>query len=326
MRFFVTGISGFVGTHLTAALIDRGDSVFGLAREAGSLDELHRRYGDCFPPSAVALCDLRDRERLRAELRRAEPDGVFHLAGVAFVPQSFDSPELAYEVNFLGATELLGAVRAVAPKARVVLVTSGEIYGWIDAARDLPLVESQPLRPLSPYSVAKAAADLAGFQFFHAYGLDVVRARPFNHTGPGQAADFVCSDFARALAAAECGAGPTRLRVGNLDVERDFSDVRDVVRGYLALFEKGVAGEAYNLASGVATRVRTILEELRGLCRVPVEVATDPRKLRPRELPRIVASIDKIRQATGWRPEIPLGRTLADLLDDWRGRLQESGR
>ncbi len=326
MRFFVTGISGFVGTHLTAALLERGDTVFGLAREAGSLGALHRRFGDRFPESAVALCDLRDRERLRAELVRASPDGVFHLAGVAFVPKSFAAPNLAYEVNFLGTTELLGAVLAVAPRARVVLVTSGEIYGWIDPARDLPLVESQPLRPLSPYSVAKAAADLAGFQFFHAHGLDVVRARPFNHTGPGQSADFVCSDFARALAAAECGAGPARLRVGNLDVERDFSDVRDVVRGYLALFEKGTAGEAYNLGSGVATRVGTILEELRGFCRVTVDVEPDARKLRAGELPRIVASIDKIREATGWRPEMPLRRTLADLLDDWRARLREPGR
>lgn len=323
MRFFVTGISGFVGAHLTVALLERGHTVFGLARETGALGELHRRYGDRFPASAVALCDLRDRERLCAELRRAAPDGVFHLAGLAFVPKSFDAPDLVYEVNFLGATALLGAVLAVAPAARVVLVTSGEIYGWIDPARDLPLVETQPLRPLSPYAVAKAAADLAGYQFFRAHGLDVIRARPFNHTGPGQAADFVCSDFARGLAAAECGAGPARLRVGNLDVERDFSDVRDVVRGYLALFEKGVAGEAYHLASGAATRVRTLLEELRGLCRVPVEVETDPRKLRPGELPRVVASIDKIRQTTGWQPQIPLRRTLADLLDDWRARLRE---
>jgi GDP-4-dehydro-6-deoxy-D-mannose reductase len=321
MRFFVTGISGFAGVSLAAHLIDRGHLVFGAARETQALPQLHERYGERFPSTAVEICDIRDGARLRAALSRAQPDGVFHLAGVAFVPRTIDRPELAYEVNFLGSVELLAAVRDVAPRARVVLVTSGEVYGWVDGARELPIVESQPLRPLSPYSVAKAAADLAGFQFFRSQGLDVVRARPFNHTGPGQSPDFVCSEFARALAAAEIGAGPARLGVGNLDVERDFGDVRDVVRGYVALFEKATSGEAYNLGSGKSTSVRSILERLRGLCRVPIEVETDPKKVRSREIPRIVASNAKIESATGWRPQIALEQTLADLLDFWRREL-----
>ena len=321
MRFFITGISGFAGSHLARFLLDRGHVVTGAAREPGSLAALHRRYGERFPPSAVGLFDIRDGAALRAALSRAEPDGVYHLAALSFVPRTFERPELAYEVNFLGSIELLAAVRDVAPRARVVLVTSGEVYGWIDSARDLPLAESQPLRPLSPYSVAKAAADLAGFQFFWSDSLDVVRARPFNHTGPGQTAEFVCSEFARALAAAESGGGPKRLQVGNLEVERDFSDVRDVVRGYLSLFEKGSAGEAYNLGSGRATRLRAVLDELRAQCRVPVEVDVDPQKLRPREVTRVVGSIEKIGLDTGWRPEIPLRQTLADLLQYWRQEL-----
>src|SRR5262249_48912141 len=227
---------------------------------------------------------------------------------------------------FLGTVELLAAVREVAPRARVVLVTTGEIYGAIDPQRDLPIVETQALRPLSPYSVSKAAADLAGFQAFWSESLDVVRARPFNHTGPGQPPEFVCSELARALVAAESATGPATLRVGNLDVERDFSDVRDIVRGYVALFEKGKAGEAYNLGSGAATPVRTILEELRALCRSEVRVETDPAKLRPREIPRIVGSIDKVAAAAGWRPTIPLRQTLADLMDDWRVKLGGAAR
>jgi GDP-4-dehydro-6-deoxy-D-mannose reductase len=323
MRFFVTGISGLAGFHLAALLLERGHEVFGAAREAGALGELHRRHGARFPPEAVELCDLRDRPRMRAALERAAPDGVFHLAALAFVPDSLARPELTYEVNFLGAVELLGAVRDIAPRARVVCVTTAEIYGAVDSTRDLPLVETQPLRPLTPYAVAKAAADLAAYQFFRAHRLDVMRARPFNHTGPGQSPLFVCSQFARALAAAEIGIEPPRLLVGNLDVERDFSDVRDIVRGYVSLFEKGTAGEAYHLGSGTATRVGAILDELRRLCRVPVEVERDPRKARPSEMPRIVGSIDKIRDATGWRPQIPLSRTLADLLEYWR---REIGR
>jgi len=321
MRSFVTGISGFAGVYLATRLLDAGHAVFGAAREPGSLAELHARYGDRLPASAVTIGDIRDGTSLRAALSRAAPDVVFHLAGVAFVPHTVARPELAYEVNFLGSVELLAAVRDVAPRARVVLVTSGEIYGWLDGARDLPLVETQALRPLSPYSVAKAAADLAGFQFFRSQSLDVVRARPFNHTGPGQSARFVCSEFSRALAAAELGVGPKRLRVGNLDVERDFSDVRDVVRGYVALVEDGVSGEAYNLGSGVSTSVRTVLERLRALCRVSVEIETDPQKVRQSEIPRIAGSIAKIEAATGWRPEIALEQTLADLLDFWRREL-----
>lgn len=321
MRFFITGISGFAGVHLAGQLLDAGHAVSGFAREPRGLERLHARYGERFPRSGVELGDIRDGRRLREALGRAEPDGVFHLAALTFVPQTFERPELAYEVNFRGSVDLLTAVRDASARARVVFVTSGEIYGWLDPERDLPLVETQPLRPLSPYSVAKAAADLAAFQHFATHSLDIVRARPFNHTGPGQSPEFVCSEFARALAAAEAGVGPPRLSVGSLDVERDFSDVRDVVRGYVALFEKGKAGEAYNLGSGTATRVGAILEELRGRCRVEVEVRTDARKLRAREVPRIAGSIAKIRRDTGWRPEIPLSTTLADLLEYWRKEL-----
>jgi GDP-4-dehydro-6-deoxy-D-mannose reductase len=318
VRFFITGISGFAGSHLAAELVEAGHVLCGFARDRGALELLHVRYGERFPPSAVELGDIRDGVRLREALRRAEPDGVFHLAGLSFVPKAVERPELAYDVNFRGSVELLNAVRVACPRARVVFVTSGEVYGCFDTERDLPLVETQPFRPLSPYSVSKAAADLVAFQQFWTHSLDVVRARPFNHTGPGQSPEFVCSEFARALAAAEAGRGPGRLFVGNLDVERDFSDVRDVVRGYMALFEKGAAGEAYNLGSGTATSVRAVLEELRAQCRVEVEVETDPRKVRLREVPRVVGSIAKIAAETGWRPAIPLGQTLADLMAYWR--------
>ncbi len=195
-----------------------------------------------------------------------DPDGVFHLAAVTFVPKTIERPELAYEVNFLGTVELLAAVREAAPRARVVLVTTGEIYGAIDPAARSADRRSAAVATTVSVQREKAAADLAGFQTFWSQSLDVVRARPFNHTGPGQPPEFVCSEFARALVAAETGAGPATLRVGNLDVERDFSDVRDIVRGYVALFEKGTGGEAYNLGSGSATPVRTILEELAITC------------------------------------------------------------
>ena len=300
--------------------------VGGIAGQDGVLEDLRHRLGGRLASAAIEACDIRDGARLRGAIARARPDGVFHLAAMTFVPRTIERPELAYEVNFLGTVELLAAVRETARDARIVLVTTGEVYGAIDPARDLPIVETQSLRPLSPYSVSKAAADLAGFQAFWSDSLDVVRARPFNHTGPGQPPEFVCSEFARALVAAESATRPATLRVGNLDVERDFSDVRDIVRGYVSLFEKGKAGEAYNLGSGAATPVRTILEELRALCRTEVRIETDPAKVRPREIPRIVGCIDKIAAATAWRPTIPLRQTMADLMDDWRAKLGGAAR
>ena len=322
MRFFVTGISGFAGTHLTSALLERGDEVVGMSRERSRpLDDLHARFAGRFPSSAVEYFDIRDAERLRAAVREAAPDGVFHLAGLSFVPQSIAEPDATYEVNFFGTVRLLEAVRDHARRARVVCVTTSQVYGALDARADLPITEEQPLRPLTPYGVAKAAADLAAYQFFRAERLDVIRVRPFNYTGPGQSSQFVCSEFARAFAAAERGAAPAKFRVGDLRVERDFSDVRDVVRAYLALFERGVAGEAYNTGSGSATSVAAILDELGSLSRAPLAVEPDPAKIRPNDIPRIVASIAKLGDTTGWRPEIPLRRTLGDLLDFWRGEL-----
>lgn len=316
MRFFITGISGFAGSHLAVDLLDRGHTVCGIAREVRtrSLEALHQRYGRRV---SVRTCDIRDGALLRETLRRAKPNGIFHLAGMAFVPRTFQEPLAAYEVNFLGAVQVLSAVKDAAPEARLVVVTSGQIYGWVNP-EDLPVVESHPLQPLSPYSVGKAAADLAAYQFHWAQDLDVVRARPFNHTGPGQSADFVCSEFARAIAAAESGMGPPLLRVGNLDLERDISDVRDVVRGYAALFEKGKTGEAYNLASGRARSVRSILDQLLAAAQVTIRFEADPQKLRVRELARIEGSVAKIHSDTGWRVEIPFERTLADLLAFWR--------
>jgi GDP-4-dehydro-6-deoxy-D-mannose reductase len=319
MRCFVTGISGFAGVHLAAVLARRGDQVFGMSREPSrALAELHERHADRVPASGVEYFDIRDRERLRAAIRRTSPDAVFHLAGLSFPLQSFAQPDMTYAVNFLGTVDLFGAILDHAPGARVVCVTTGQVYGAVDDPSELPLTEEHPLRPLTPYAVAKAAADLAAYQFFRAHGLDVVRARPFNYTGPRQTAQFVCSEFARAIATAERGSGERTLRVGDLAVERDFSDVRDVVRGYVALVERGAGGEPYNLGSGCATSVGAILAQLRELSLVDVKVERDPAKLRGHDVPRIVGSIAKIREAVGWRPEIPLRPTLADLLEFWR--------
>ena len=319
MKVLVSGISGFVGVHLAARLLEAGHRLAGFAAapDSPALEALHRRRPDLFPSGAVRTLDVRDAAGVREAMRAEKPDAVIHLAGIAFAPEAGRNPRLAYEVNFLGTVNVLEVVRDEALGARVLLPTSGDLYGAFEPA-DLPLRETQPLRPVSPYGVSKAAADLAGFQFHRQHGLDVVRVRPFNHTGPGQSPAFVCSEFARAVAAIEAGKAEPVLRTGNLDVERDFHDVRDTVRAYEGLLEKGVAGEVYHVAAGRSVSIRSILDHLVGRSRVAIRVETDPGKVRPGEVPRIEVDVAKIRDAIGWRAGIPLEQTLDELLAAWR--------
>jgi GDP-4-dehydro-6-deoxy-D-mannose reductase len=320
VRFFVTGIGGFAGLHLAEVLLGAGHEVYGLVtgrRDRHGLVALAQRHPS-FAPAALASADVTDREALERAFRAVRPDGVFHLAGLAFVPDAAAEADRAFAVNTIGTIRVLEAARAAVPACRVLAVTSSFAYGSMPPAA-LPITEDAPLRPLTIYGISKAAADMAAHREWSANGLAVVRARTFNHTGPGQSSDFVCSDFARQLARIVAGAAPPVLRTGNLDVVRDFSDVRDVARGYVTLWEHGSPGEAYNLCSGVGTSVRSVLDTLVALAGVQVEVIEEETRKRA-EVPAIVGSAARAH-ALGWRPAIPLRQTLADLLGDWQARL-----
>ena len=318
MRYFVTGIGGFAGTHLAAHLLAAGHEVGGSVRERRAypgLDALAARHPG-FAAGALAVVDVAEPDALRPALAAFRPDGVFHLAGIAFVPRAAADPARALAVNALGSRHVLAAVHATTPAARVLVVGSADVYGAAALAGD-PVAESSPLQPVSVYGLSKAAADMAAFQLGWETGLAVIRARAFNHTGPGQSADFVCSDFARQVARIERGAAPPVLRVGNLESARDFSDVRDVVHGYAVLMERGTPGEAYNLCAGEAVPVATIVEHLRAEVRVPFEVIEESGRVRRSEIRRVVGDPTRAR-ALGWTPRIPLRQTLRDLLDYWR--------
>lgn len=319
MRVLVTGISGFVGPVVARTLTDAGHEVHGVVR---SVDKGRARLGT----EAIALHagDLGDPASLERALAAVEPQGIVHLAGFTFVPAAERDPATAYRTNVGGTLALLGAMRAQAPNARLLAVGSGDIYGQIDPAR-LPLDEEAPVRPLTVYGASKAAADLTVAQWGRAYGLDVVRARPFNHTGPGQDAAFVCSAIARQLASIELGRQEPVVRVGNVDAVRDFSDVRDITAGYVAVLERGRRGEAYNLCSGEGVSIAEVIAVLRTHTRVPVRVHSDAPLRRANDIPRIVGSHARATTDTGWRPSIPLTDTLASLLDDWRTRLASEG-
>ncbi len=321
MRALVTGIGGFAGLHLTRVLLEAGHTVHGLVRrprDAHALEELVREFGERLPREGLHVADVLDPRAVRAALTSSRPDGVFHLAGVVFVPAAAGDPLAAYRTNFFGTLNVLQAVGDVQPGARVVYVGSGDAYG---AAGNVlaAVTEDAPLAPVSAYAVSKAAADLAAFQWGWAGG-DVVRVRPFNHTGPGQRPDFVCADFACQVAEIESGRRAPVLEVGDLDVERDFTDVRDIVAGYVALWEQGERGEAYNLCSGRGVRIGTIVEELCRRTSIPIEVRVGTGRQRPNEIRRLVGSFDKARARTGWQPTRSLGQVLDDLLAYWRAR------
>ena len=318
MRYFITGIGGFAGTHLAARLLEDGHDVQGLVRERRrytGLLELAARHSH-FDVGNLACGDVADADGMMRVMADARPDGVFHLAGIAFVPRAESDPGLALTVNALGSRHVMAAVHRVAPASRVVVVGSADVYG---AAADsgLPIEESCALRPVSTYGLSKAAADMAAFQQRWETGLAVIRARAFNHTGPGQSADFVCSDFARQVARIERGAAPPVLRVGNLQSARDFSDVRDIVRGYAVLMERGTPGEAYNLCSGEAVTIAAIVDCLRAEIMVPFEIVEENTRVRRREIPRVVGNAARAH-ALGWTPTLPLRQTLRDLLNYWR--------
>lgn len=304
----VTGAAGFVGSHLTRLLAGRGWRVHGLGSEppAASL-----------PLDAWHAADLRDGEAMHAAVAAAGPDAIVHLAGQASAGRSFAAPEETFRVNAIGTWKVLEAAECSAPRARVLVIGSGEVYGPQPAGSRAG--EATPFGPVSPYALSKAVADIFAHEAAKR-GLDVVRTRSFGHTGPGQDPRFALPSWAKQIADAEAGRAEPLLRVGNLEVTRDLTDVRDVVEAYAALIERGRPGAAYNVCRGEGVRLADVVERLRTRARVPIAVEPDPARMRPADLPYLVGDPAAIARDTGWSPAVTLDRTLDDVLDDWRAR------
>jgi GDP-4-dehydro-6-deoxy-D-mannose reductase len=310
----VTGVSGFVGGHLAEHLVEAGDLVVGLSASG--------RWPEALANVAKVVrlerCDLADvsEEDLADLLRRKQPEVIYHLAAQANPQASVSDPRGTWALNLGGTLNLLEALKTSKVPARVVLVGSGVCYGN-PGPEHLPVNELCPLRPNNPYAASKAAADLLGVQHFLAHGTDVVMVRPFNHAGPRQSPAYALGGLARQVAEVEAGK-KARVEVGNLDVIRDFTDVRDVVRGYRLLALSGSAGEIYNLGTGRGTRIADALETLARLASAPVEVHVDPARVRPVDQPLLIADPSKLKAATGWEPQFSTEQTLADMLESWR--------
>jgi GDP-4-dehydro-6-deoxy-D-mannose reductase len=314
MRVLVTGATGFVGRYLCDLLVARHHEVWGTFLQRDTLDES--------AGLRLVQCDLRDFSAVQGAVQEARPQQVYHLAAMSSVRDSFDDAQSVYQANFWGTLNLLEAIRSLQPSARVLLVGSAHVYGRVKRAK-LPISEQQLLAPDSPYGVSKAAADLLGYQFFQAYDMHVVRARPFNHTGPGQSTHFVCSDFARQFAAIDLNLAQPIVRVGNIRASRDFSDVRDVVRAYELLMRKASPGEAYNVASGRAVPLSRILDILQSFTTRKILVNVEQNRVRSGESDVFYGSNRKLKQATGWSARFDLETTLHNLYAYWKNALKQ---
>jgi len=307
-RILVTGIEGFVGAHLARRLADEGHEVLGLhfAEPREKLPaELHR--GD--------VCDFEGNKLL---LDRTRPDAIIHLAGLSSVAASETQTLATYDVNALGTLKLLEAVRQVGLKNRVVLISSADVYGRANVGR--PLTEDDPPLPLSPYALSKLMTGDAGRFFHRTYGLDVVILRPFSHTGPGQAPNFIFPKVASGIAEIERGRREPVIEMGNLAVRRDYTDVRDIVRAYSLALEHCRPGESYNVTSGRPIVLKQGVEYLASLARTRVTIKSSEAQFRAHDIPILTGDPTKFLAATGWRPEIPFDQTLADLLEYYRAR------
>jgi GDP-4-dehydro-6-deoxy-D-mannose reductase len=316
MKLLVTGAGGFVGGHLVE-LVRReqpGAEVHGVVLPHGSLSASAARG------ARVVEADLDDPAAAAAVIEDVKPDHIVHLAGQSSVHQSWLDPGGTLRTNVLGIVHLLDAARRLGLRPAVLVVGSAEEYGPV-AEAELPIREDAPLRPASPYAVSKVAQGALALLYGPAGGMRVVLTRTFHHTGPGRGEAFAESSFARQLAEIETGVRAPVIEVGNLDAVRDFTDVRDVVRAYLLLLEKGEAGRAYNVCSGRGRRLREILDLLLASSSARVEVRVDETRLRPSDVPAQVGDPSRLREATGWEPRIPLEETLSHLLADWRARV-----
>ncbi len=317
MRVLITGVTGFVGSHLADYLVGRGDvEIFGSHRWRSRMENIEHLRGRI----GLVECDLRDAGATRRMLASVRPDRIFHLAAQSYVPASWMAPVETVTGNVACQLNVFEAARDLRLPVRIHIAGSSEEYGLVKP-EELPLREDSPLRPLSPYAVSKVAQDYLAYQYWMSHRLHTVRTRGFNHTGPRRGEVFVTSNLARQVAEIEKGVREPVVWVGNLEPIRDFTDVRDMARAYWLALEHGVPGEVYNICSGRAYQIRNVLEILVGLAQVKVEVREDPARLRPSDVEMLLGDSSRFRELCGWEPTIPFELTLKDVLEYWRERV-----
>ena len=311
MKVLITGIAGFVGSHLVDFLLTiKNLKILGTVFEEKNIENIAARKDKL----VLLAGDLRDGYFVGETIKKIKPDLIFHLAGISSAAVSLQKPKETLESNIIANFNLLEAIKNYSRESKVLIVGSAEEYGLV-AERDLPIDEETPLRPANPYAVSKIAVDFLALQYFYSYKIKVVRIRPFNHIGPRQKPEFVVADFANQIAKIILNETSAWVRVGNLDVKRDFTDVRDIVRAYWLALEKGQFGDVYNLGSGKSYTIRTILQKLITISGRKIKIKQDPGKLRPVDIPNLLCDNTKFVEQTGWRPTIRIDQSLKDTLE-----------
>jgi len=310
-KCLITGCGGFVGSHLAGYLIEKGVAVYGIVHhDSKNLDHLKGQL-------TLFSCDIQDKDRLEAIVAESKPDVIFHLAAQSRVEPSKQDPEKTFTINTLGTLFLLEAVRKAAIKPIIELACSSAEYGF-SRQDEVPIHETHEFRPSSPYAVSKIAADMLGYFYWRAYHIPIIRVRPFNITGPGKIGD-ACSDFIRGIIKIEKGR-KDKLEPGNLEAIRDFTDVRDAIKALWLLAERGISGEAYNLCSGRGYSIKQVLDMAISLSSLNIKVCPQQGKLRSVYDPVYIGDNSKLRKL-GWEPQIPLEKTLEDMLEHWRHQI-----
>jgi len=311
-RILLTGASGFVGNIFVPMLLRNGYHVTALSTRLQT-----------GPANEYITCDLNDAASVTAAVKRAQPTHIAHLAAISHVPTSFADPLQTWRTNVMGSMHLLEAARLHAPDAFVLFTSSSEVYG-ASFKKGVALDEQSPCKPMNPYSASKLAAESAFAEYFR-QGMNGVVARPFNHIGARQSADFVTASFARQIAQIEAGRQPPILSVGNIEASRDFLDVQDVCEAYLhllALPTDHTYPRLFNIASGIPRQIRAILDSLLSMTSVDIQVELDPQRLRPSDIPIAIGSSELLRKVTGWQPNTPIEQTLNELMNYWRRKME----
>jgi len=318
MRVLITGITGFAGSHLADYILANHPDVevFGLIRWRSRMENIVHIQDKL----KLFEGDLKDIVSLKKSLAKIRPDWIFHLAAQSFVPTSWKCPAETFAINAIGQINLFEAILDLNLSPRIHVAGSSEEYGLVNSD-EVPMKETNPLRPISPYAVSKVAQDFLAYQYYKSYGLRTVRTRGFNHTGPRRGEVFICSNFAKQVAEIEKKKREPILYVGNLEAKRDFTDVRDTVRAYWLTLEKCEDGEVYNIGSGRTYAMKEVVDILTSLSEVYVKIEIDPSRLRPSDVPVLLSDSSKFRKLTGWQPKIPFKQSLQDLLDYWRERV-----
>lgn len=318
MRVLITGITGFVGSHLAEYCLTKpGVEVYGTIRWRSKKDNIFHIEDKI----NLHECDIKDGVSVQSMLKKVRPHCIFHLAAQSFVPTSWHAPAETLTTNIIGEVNLFEGVRNLGIDPIIHVSCSSEEYGLV-YEDEIPIDEKNTLRPLSPYAVSKIAQDFLGYQYYKSYGIRIIRTRAFNHTGPRRGEVFVVSTFAKQIAEIEAGIKNPVVRVGNLNAERDFTDVRDIVRAYWLAVEKCEPGEVYNISSGKSISIEKILKMLLEMSEADIEVVKDAERMRPSDVEILKGDSTKFRELTGWEPEIPLEKTLEDTLNYWRDKIK----